>query len=62
MAASESKMTLKLLIDTTNNKVLFTEFGKEFMDFMFSILLLPLESIIKVVTLGNTLCDIGKLY
>ncbi|KAK8966724.1 hypothetical protein KSP40_PGU018710 [Platanthera guangdongensis] len=55
-------MTLKLLIDTAHNKVLFAESGKDFIDFMFSLLLLPLGSIIKVVTPQNMLGSIGKLY
>ncbi|KAK8967120.1 hypothetical protein KSP40_PGU020233 [Platanthera guangdongensis] len=55
-------MTLKLLIDAGNNKVLFAEGGKEFIDFMFSLLLLPLGSIIKLVAPQTTLGSIGKLY
>ncbi|KAK8951066.1 hypothetical protein KSP39_PZI003780 [Platanthera zijinensis] len=63
MASSSSKkMTLKLLVDAAHNKVLFAESGKDFIDFMFSLLLLPLGSIIKVVTPQNMLGSIGKLY
>ncbi|KAK8951063.1 hypothetical protein KSP39_PZI003789 [Platanthera zijinensis] len=55
-------MTLKLLIDVGSNKVLFAEGGKDFIDFMFSLLLLPLGSIIKLIAPRNTLGSIGKLY
>ncbi|KAK8967121.1 hypothetical protein KSP40_PGU020232 [Platanthera guangdongensis] len=55
-------MTLKLLIDVGSNKVLFAEAEKDFIDFMFSLLLLPLGSIIKFVPPRTTLGSFGKLY
>ncbi|KAK8951064.1 hypothetical protein KSP39_PZI003788 [Platanthera zijinensis] len=62
MAAYNSKMTLKLLIDAGSNKILFAEAEKDFIDFMFSLLLLPLGSVIKLVAPQTTLGSIGKLY
>ncbi|THG00362.1 hypothetical protein TEA_000552 [Camellia sinensis var. sinensis] len=38
---SSSKVSLKLLIDTKAHKVLFAEAGKDFVDFLFNILSLP---------------------
>ncbi|KAK8966039.1 hypothetical protein KSP40_PGU018708 [Platanthera guangdongensis] len=63
MAASVSKkITLKLLIDAGNKKVLFAEAEKDFVDFMLSLLLLPLGSVINLVTPQNMLGSIAKLY
>ncbi|KAJ0044749.1 hypothetical protein Pint_06211 [Pistacia integerrima] len=47
MAAS--KINLKLLIDTENNKVLFAEAGKEFVDFLFYLLSLPVGTFVKLL-------------
>ncbi|XP_020577791.1 uncharacterized protein LOC110022956 [Phalaenopsis equestris] len=62
MAQANSKITLKLLIDARSNKVLFVEAGKEFIDFMFSLLTLPLGCVIKLLSPTNMIGSIGKLY
>ena len=41
-----TNMSMKLLIDTENRKVLFAEADKDFIDFLFHILRLPLGTII----------------
>ncbi|KAG0477480.1 hypothetical protein HPP92_014321 [Vanilla planifolia] len=41
---------LKLLVDNQSKKVLFAEADKDFIDFMFSLLTLPLGSVIKLLS------------
>ncbi|OMP02618.1 hypothetical protein COLO4_10956 [Corchorus olitorius] len=57
------KVTLKLLIDTENNKVLFAEAGKGFMDFLVNMTLLPVGSFLRLFDeeedMGGSL---GSLY
>ncbi|CAN0898010.1 hypothetical protein LINGRAHAP2_LOCUS19459 [Linum grandiflorum] len=43
------KVTLKLLIDKKNNKVVFAEAGKDFVDFLLSIPSFPLGTVIKLL-------------
>ncbi|KAH0461698.1 hypothetical protein IEQ34_009273 [Dendrobium chrysotoxum] len=62
MANLNSKITLKLLIDARSDKVLFGEAGKDFVDFMFSLLTLPLGSVIKLLSPSTMIGSIGKLY
>ncbi|KAH0460894.1 hypothetical protein IEQ34_008469 [Dendrobium chrysotoxum] len=62
MAAVNSKITLKLLIDARSHKVLFGEAGKDFIDFLFSLLTLPLGSVIKLLSPRTMIGSIGKLY
>ncbi|PKU87624.1 hypothetical protein MA16_Dca009796 [Dendrobium catenatum] len=62
MADLKSKITLKLLIDVRSHKVLFGEAGKDFVDFLFSLLTLPLGCVIKLVSPPTMIGSIGKLY
>ncbi|KAK8951071.1 hypothetical protein KSP39_PZI003787 [Platanthera zijinensis] len=56
-------MTITLFMDPgNNNKVLFAECEKDFVDFMFSFLLLPLGSVVKIVNPGKILGCIEKVY
>ncbi|KAL9678683.1 hypothetical protein QQ045_016532 [Rhodiola kirilowii] len=43
------KMKLKLFVDNKSSKVLFAEADKEFVDFLFSILALPLGTVTRVL-------------
>jgi hypothetical protein len=49
MANSSKVISLKLLVDKSSNKVLFAEAGKEFVDFLFGLLQIPLGSIMGVL-------------
>ncbi|KAJ4955609.1 hypothetical protein NE237_012392 [Protea cynaroides] len=40
-----SKMSLKLMVDKNRNKVLFAKAGKDFVDFLFSLLTLPVGTL-----------------
>ncbi|KAG6415134.1 hypothetical protein SASPL_122536 [Salvia splendens] len=46
---SDSKVSMKLLIDTQGKRVLFAEAGKDCVDFLFHILSLPVATIIGMV-------------
>ncbi|KAM3374727.1 hypothetical protein P3S68_013441 [Capsicum galapagoense] len=50
MATDETKLSLKLLIDTKAKKVLFAEVEKDFVDFLFHILTLPVGVVTKLLT------------
>lgn len=56
------KLSLKLLIDRKSQKVLFAEAEKDFVDFLFSILTLPVGSVVKVLKNHSMLESIGMLY
>ncbi|KAJ3683302.1 hypothetical protein LUZ60_013529 [Juncus effusus] len=58
----DKKLSLKLLIDTKSNRVLFAEAGKEVVDFLFSLLALPIGTIIKLLSKEEMKGSIGDLY
>ncbi|XP_047042512.1 uncharacterized protein LOC124646445 [Lolium rigidum] len=60
--ASSNKISLKLLVDTKSKKVLFAEAGKEFVDFVFSLLTLPIGAVVKLISAGTMQGSIGRLY
>ena len=57
-----SKVSLKLLIDTKGNKVLFAEAGKDFVDFLFNLLSLPVGTVIRLLTKHSMVGSLGNLY
>ncbi|GMN57308.1 hypothetical protein TIFTF001_026413 [Ficus carica] len=46
----QPRITLKLLIDSKEKRVLFTEAGKDFADFLFTHLSLPVGTVIKLLS------------
>ncbi|WCJ19518.1 hypothetical protein M5689_001806 [Euphorbia peplus] len=62
MAESGSKVQLKLLIDKKNQKVLFAEASKDFVDFLFSLMSLPLGQVVKLLTKSHMVGSLGNLY
>ncbi|XP_062001027.1 uncharacterized protein LOC133718218 [Rosa rugosa] len=63
MATSNSgSVSLKLLIDSKNQKVLFAEAGKDFVDFLFTLLSLPVGTVIRLLSKGGMVGSFGKLY
>ncbi|KMT18287.1 hypothetical protein BVRB_2g024500 [Beta vulgaris subsp. vulgaris] len=62
MASNEMHLSLKLLVDTNANKVLFAETRKEFVDFIFHIMSLPLGTVVKLLTEKNMVGCLGDLY
>ncbi|KAL7237818.1 hypothetical protein ACSBR2_004009 [Camellia fascicularis] len=60
--ATSNKVSLKLLIDIKANKVLFAEAGKDFVDFLFNLLSLPLGTVIRILTKHSMVGSLGNLY
>ncbi|CAL1406845.1 unnamed protein product [Linum trigynum] len=60
--AAASKVTLKLLVDKKSHKVLFGEAGKEFVDFLFTILSLPLGTVTRLLSKKYMVGCLGNLY
>ncbi|CAJ1977718.1 unnamed protein product [Sphenostylis stenocarpa] len=59
---SSAKLTLKLLIDTKNEKVLFAETSKEVIDFLFNLLCLPLGTVIRLLNKTDMVGCLANLY
>ncbi|KAG5533330.1 hypothetical protein RHGRI_027505 [Rhododendron griersonianum] len=62
---SQAKVTLKLLIDTKSQKVLFAEAEKDFVDFLFNLLHLPVGTVVRLLTEQSQqtmVGALGKLY
>lgn len=60
--SSTNKVTLKLLIDTMNEKVLFAEASKAVIDFLFNLLRLPVGTVVKLLNKNGMVGSIGNLY
>ncbi|KAD7480066.1 hypothetical protein E3N88_03202 [Mikania micrantha] len=61
-SSSSTKVSLKLLIDVKSKKVLFAEASKEFVDFLFHILSLPVGTVIKLLRKNSMVGSLGNLY
>ncbi|KAK9700046.1 hypothetical protein RND81_08G213800 [Saponaria officinalis] len=59
---SQTKLSLKLMVDTNAKKVLFAEVGKDFVDFLFHIMLLPVGTIVKLLNVDGMVGSLGSLY
>ncbi|PWA57462.1 hypothetical protein CTI12_AA408970 [Artemisia annua] len=57
--ASSTKMSLKLIIDKKEERVLFAEAGKDFIDFLFSFLTLPIGPVLGFLDGDNILLKGG---
>ncbi|XP_020102540.1 uncharacterized protein LOC109720073 [Ananas comosus] len=58
---STTKLSVKLLVDTKANKVLFAEAGKDVVDFLFSLLALPVGTIIKLITKESMVGSVANI-
>ncbi|KAJ0705023.1 hypothetical protein HanPI659440_Chr14g0569001 [Helianthus annuus] len=61
-SSTPTKVSLKLLIDVKSKKVLFAEASKEFVDFLFHILSLPIGTVIKLLRKNSMVGSLGNLY
>ncbi|XP_024021569.1 uncharacterized protein LOC112091640 [Morus notabilis] len=61
-SSAESSISLKLLMDTKGKRVLFGEAGKDFTDFLFNLLSLPVGTIVRLLSTNGMVGSIGKLY
>ncbi|KAK2643796.1 hypothetical protein Ddye_018991 [Dipteronia dyeriana] len=57
-----SKIKLKLLVDIKAKKVVFVEAGKDFIDFLVHLLLLPLITVVRLLKEKNMMEPLGSLY
>ena len=55
-------VSLKLLVDTEKNRVVFAESEKDFVDILFSFLTLPMGTIIRVLDKRSSVECMDKLY
>jgi len=62
MASSSTKVSMKLLIDTKNQKVLFAEASKAVVDFLFNLLCLPIGTVVKLLSSNGMVGSLGNLY
>ena len=58
----ETNVSLKLLIDTKSQKVLFAEADKNFIDFLFHILALPVGTFIALLTKQGMVGSLANIY
>ncbi|XP_030931604.1 uncharacterized protein LOC115957494 [Quercus lobata] len=58
----EANVSLKLLIDTESQRVLFAEADKNFIDFLFHILALPVGTFIALLTKQGMVGSLGNIY
>ncbi|XP_048140269.1 uncharacterized protein LOC125316300 [Rhodamnia argentea] len=56
------KVSLKLVIDRSKRTVLFAEAGKDFVDFLFHILALPVGQLIHLLMETGVMGSLGNLY
>ncbi|WJX21663.1 hypothetical protein P8452_11064 [Trifolium repens] len=61
-SSTTNKLTLKLLIDRENDKVLFAEASKAVVDFLFSLLCLPIGTVVKLLGNNDIVGSIRNLY
>ncbi|XP_010089370.2 uncharacterized protein LOC21384148 isoform X3 [Morus notabilis] len=61
-SSAESNITLKLLIDSKEKRVLFAEAAKDFVDFLFTLLSLPVGTVIRLLSTNGMVGTLGKLY
>lgn len=62
MATSKPKMRLELLIDRKDDRVIFAEASKDFVDFLFHLFSLPIGTAVKVLGPQSMVVCIGDLY
>ncbi|MED6207862.1 hypothetical protein PIB30_039498 [Stylosanthes scabra] len=60
--AWSSSLRMKLLVDTKSEKVVFAEASKDVVDFLFTLLQLPLGTVVKLLTKKAVGGSLGKLY
>ncbi|KAK8515022.1 hypothetical protein V6N12_001187 [Hibiscus sabdariffa] len=59
---SPRTVSLKLMIDPKSNRLLFAEAGKDFVDFLFYVMSLPVGSMTRLLGELGTVGCIGNIY
>ncbi|XP_074289600.1 uncharacterized protein LOC141614754 [Silene latifolia] len=62
MADTKVRLSVKLLVDKQTKRVLFAEAGKDFVDFLFHIMSLPVGTVVKLLNANNMVGSLGSLY
>jgi len=57
-----SSSCMKLLVDTKGGRVLYGEASKDVVDFLFSLLTLPVATVVKILSQDAMVGSIGNLY
>ncbi|XVF83534.1 hypothetical protein PTKIN_Ptkin16aG0496700 [Pterospermum kingtungense] len=57
-----TRVSLKLLVDVRGRRVLFGEAGKDFVDFLFSIMSLPVGTVVRLLNKEGMVGSLGTLY
>ncbi|WVZ72335.1 hypothetical protein U9M48_020811 [Paspalum notatum var. saurae] len=60
--AKSTTLSMKLLIDIKGQRVLYAEAGKDVVDFLFSLLTLPVGTVVKILSKDAMVGSIGNLY
>ncbi|XP_021825135.1 uncharacterized protein LOC110766159 [Prunus avium] len=60
--SNTTSVSMKLLVDSTRGKVLFAEASKDVVDFLFTLLSLPVGTVIKLLSKDGMVGSLGKLY
>ena len=60
--AAAAALSMKLLVDTKARRVLFAEAGKDVVDFLFSLVVLPVATAVKLVGADAVVGSVGNLY
>ncbi|KAB2010577.1 hypothetical protein ES319_D10G248600v1, partial [Gossypium barbadense] len=61
-ASTATTVSLKLLIDKKGKRVLYAEAGKDFVDFLFNVLLLPVGTVIRLLAKEGMVGCLANLY
>uniref|UniRef100_A0A8I6XQC5 DUF674 domain-containing protein n=1 Tax=Hordeum vulgare subsp. vulgare TaxID=112509 RepID=A0A8I6XQC5_HORVV len=59
---TSSKLTMKLLVNSKTQRVLYAEAGKDVVDFLFSLLTLPVGTVVKLLSTETMVGSVGNLY
>uniref|UniRef100_A0A0E0JDH5 Uncharacterized protein n=1 Tax=Oryza punctata TaxID=4537 RepID=A0A0E0JDH5_ORYPU len=59
---SKAMMSMKLLVDSKAQRVLYAEAGKDVVDFLSSLLTLPVATVVKLLSKDSMVASIVKLY
>ncbi|KAF0918249.1 hypothetical protein E2562_023332 [Oryza meyeriana var. granulata] len=61
-AATSTALSMKLLVDTEAQRVLFAEAGKDVVDFLFSLLALPVGTAVKLLGKESMVGCVSNIY
>ncbi|GKV28512.1 hypothetical protein SLEP1_g37556 [Rubroshorea leprosula] len=62
MVTTQKTVSLKLLVDSKGHRVLFAETGKDFVDFLFNLLSLPVGMVIRLLSKQGMIGSLACLY